>query len=54
MACDRQITVPLPASLRDFVQAEAARDDRSLASVIRKFIAAEAARRKGQAKPAGA
>jgi hypothetical protein len=39
-----QLSVPLPAELRVFVQRAAEREDRSMASVIRRLVAAAAAR----------
>jgi hypothetical protein len=38
-----QISVPLPASLREYVQRRAAVEDRSVASVIRRLVAEAAA-----------
>ena len=40
-----QVSVPLPADLRAFVEREARREDRSVASVVRRLIA-DAARGK--------
>ena len=40
-----QLSVPLSPQLRAFVQDEARREDRSEASVVRRLIAAEVARR---------
>jgi hypothetical protein len=39
---EQQISVPLPAALREFVEREAEKQDRSLAGVIRRFVAAAA------------
>jgi cytidylate kinase len=39
-----QLSVPLPAELRVFVQRVAEQEDRSMASVARRLVAAEAAR----------
>lgn len=44
MAKREQITVPLPARLREFVERQAQQSDRSMAGVIR-HVLAEAARR---------
>jgi hypothetical protein len=38
MKC-QQVSVPLPASLRAFVERQAEREDRSVASVIRRYVA---------------
>jgi hypothetical protein len=38
-----QISVVLPVELREFVRRAAEREDRSMASVIRRFVAAAAA-----------
>jgi hypothetical protein len=45
-----QITVPLPAELREYVERVAAREDRTVASAVRHFIA-EAARREARSEP---
>ena len=37
-----QVSVPLPAELREFVERQAEREDRSVASVIRRLVAAAA------------
>jgi cytidylate kinase len=37
-----QLSVPLPADLRQFVERVAEREDRSLASVVRRLVAAAA------------
>jgi hypothetical protein len=34
-----QVSVPLPAELRDYVERQAEAEDRSLASVIRRLVA---------------
>jgi hypothetical protein len=39
---EQQISVPLPLALREFVEREAEKQDRSLAYVIRRFVAAAA------------
>jgi hypothetical protein len=44
-----QVSVPLPPELRDFVARVAEAEDRSQASVIRRFVA-EAARRSQQSR----
>jgi hypothetical protein len=41
MKC-QQVSVPLPAELRAFVEREAERQDRSVASVIRRLVASAA------------
>jgi hypothetical protein len=38
-----QVSVPLPADLREYVQRRAAVEDRSVASVIRRLVAEAAA-----------
>jgi predicted transcriptional regulator len=38
-----QVTVVLPAELREYVRRLAEQEDRSMASVIRRLVAAEAA-----------
>jgi hypothetical protein len=38
MARREQVSVPLPAELREFVEREAQRQDRSVASVIRRLV----------------
>jgi hypothetical protein len=45
-----QITVPLPAELREYVERVAAREDRTVACAVRHFIA-EAARREARSEP---
>jgi hypothetical protein len=45
-----QLSVPLSAELRAFVQNEARREDRSEASVVRRLIAEAAARRERSAR----
>jgi CopG-like RHH_1 or ribbon-helix-helix domain, RHH_5 len=40
-----RLTVPLPTQLREFVAREAEREDRSVASFVRRLISAEAERR---------
>jgi hypothetical protein len=47
---DAKLSVPLPRELRAFVQREAAREDRSEASVVRRLIAREAQRSERAAK----
>jgi hypothetical protein len=42
---DERLTVPLPTPLREFVARQAEREDRSIASYVRRLIAAEAERR---------
>jgi hypothetical protein len=44
MANREQVSVPLPAELRAFVERQAEAEDRSVASAIRRLIIAEAAR----------
>ena len=44
---DRQISVPLPASLAEFVRERAELEQRSIASVIRQWVA-EAARARAE------
>jgi hypothetical protein len=39
---EQQVSVPLPDSLREYVQRRAAVEDRSVASVIRRLVAAAA------------
>jgi hypothetical protein len=39
---EQQISDPLPIALREFVEREAEKQDRSLAYVIRRFVAAAA------------
>jgi hypothetical protein len=45
------VSVPLPAELRDFVREQAAREERSVAQVIRRLVA-EAARRQREVEAA--
>ena len=42
---DERLTVPLPPELHAFVAREAEREDRSMASVVRRAVAEAAARR---------
>jgi hypothetical protein len=42
---DEKLTVPLPTPLREFVAREAEREDRSVASYVRRLIQAEVERR---------
>jgi hypothetical protein len=52
---EHQITVPLPADLREFLEHRAAAEDRSLASAARQILAREAARAaRRQAQPPAA
>lgn len=44
---EQQVSVPLPDSLREYVQRRAAVEDRSVASVIRRLVA-EAAHAEGE------
>ena len=46
MKC-QQVSGPLPAELREFVERQAEREDRSVASVIRRLVA-EAAHAEGE------
>jgi len=50
---EQQVTVPLPDSLREYVQRRAAVEDRSIASVVRRLID-EAARREEHERAASA
>ena len=50
-AKDEQVTVRLPSDLRAFVEGVAAREDRPVASAIRRILA-EAARRTQQERAA--
>jgi len=45
MSKREQVSVPLDRELREFVEREAEREDRSMAAMIRRIVAAEAARR---------
>jgi hypothetical protein len=49
---DAKLTVPLPPELHAFVAREAEREDRSMASVVRRAVAEAAARRQRSAKAA--
>jgi hypothetical protein len=44
MSKREQVTVPLPTDLRDYVERVAVREDRTVASTIRHFIAERARR----------
>lgn len=48
MMKQRQVSVPLPAELRAFVERRAEREDRSVATVIRRLVSV-AARRESKA-----
>ena len=48
---EQQVSVPLPDSLREYVQRRAAVEDRSVASVIRRLVAAAAQADSGEWVP---
>jgi hypothetical protein len=50
--CAEQVSIPLPASMRAYLERRAAAEDRSIAAVVRRLIAEAAKREEAKGKAA--